>query len=422
MHTDENRNISDAKHALDLLVKEAGACEDREQLEKVAASILGAELGDRYGVAQRVCDAFNSNKALYKLSSADVNVRENDFAILDSAKVIGLMKKNASGNAVKKLANLQPKFYANTPEKATEPEMEKTASAFNPAECIEIDQRPGFEKVTLINSINHQEDLLNKLAFAYDRAEDELTTAKDTFARHLSHIDVIEKTAAAGIGAAYYGALFQGVAELFGKVELKKYASAPVLPEGKTYQLMNDCVEKAYIRDNYKALIKTACADLCNNMRKLAGAYNLSKLRMRKEATIGAAISGMLGGAVFPEALGLKDENKQKLYSSILNQNVANILRELEMKRNFYEIYNDDYISTFPIHQVQDAYNAAIQKLPERLKAHPSSATQLVRSWVTKQLSHGGVTSAEDAADVLEAASKLRFERGADENPFEDED
>lgn len=419
MHT-EDKNVQDAKRTLDLLVKKAGACEDREQLEKVAADILSAELGNRYGVAQRVCDAFNSNKAIYKLSSADVKVRENDFAILDSAKVIERMKKNASGIAVKKLANLQPKFYANTPETAAKPTVKKTASAFNPADYIEIGERPGLGQVTLINTIDHQEDLLNKLAFAYDLAEEAVVHAKDALARQLTHTDHVEKTAAAGIGSAYYGALFNDIAPLFGKVELKKYASAPLLPEGKLYQLMNDCVERAYVRDNYKTLIKTACADLCNNLRKLAGAYNLSTLRMRKEATVGAAMSGMLGGAVFPEALGLKDENKQKLYGSILNQNVANILRELEMKRNFYEIYNDDYISTFPIHQVQDAYNAAIQKLPEKLKAHPSSATQLVRSWVTKQLSHGGVTSAEDASDVLEAASKLRFERGIEDNPFED--
>ena len=426
MHTDENRNISDAKHALDLLVKEAGACEDREQLEKVAASILGAELGDRYGVAQRVCDAFNSNKALYKLSSKDVNVRENDFAILDSNHVINLMKKSTSGNAVKKLANLQPKFYANTPENPPKHEMKKTASAFNPADCIDLGTSSNVP-LNIVNTLNHVEDTLQKLAHAIDRYEDNATRAMDKVERESVHMSKEAKAETYSIGSAYYGALFAPFEQTFETdAPLRKFASAPVILNTKIFGMVDDAVLANYELNNSKALLKQAAADFVGVIKKLAGAYNL--YRLRKKAGVGGTIIGTaLGNTIktgLPEALGL-DTTVEGEKAKLLNANVANMLKELETRRNFYEVYDDPFISTFPLEQVQSAYNTAIQKLPENLKAHPSSATQLIRSWVTKQLSHGGITSAEDAADVLEAANKLRYETRNTGNPFmidEDED
>ena len=113
----------------------------------------------------------------------------------------------------------------------------------------------------------------------------------------------------------------------------------------------------------------------------------------------------------------MADGDKAAVYDKILNNNVRNMLRELEVRRNFYEVYADDYISTFPVDDVRTAYNVAIQKLPERMRRHPSSATQLVRGWVTKMLSRGNVTSAEDAEDVMNAAVNLRNE-GFELNPY----
>lgn len=417
----EDKNVKIAQETLTELVEKAGACENRDELNKIAAGVL-SKLANHPGVIDRVCEAFNSNKALYKLSNKDPEVRGGDFLLLNAGEIKGLINKTAGAREMKKLASLKPRFY-ETPKAAEKPiEMKKTASAFNPADCIELDTRPGFENITICNVLDHQEDVLTKLAFAIDQADLAEQKALDKLERKISHLSKEAKASIASIGAAHYGELFKDIAPMFGEVSLKKFASAPKLPEEEIYKLMDDCVERAYIKDNYKGLLKAACADVCDNLRKLAGAYNLARLSMRKRASVVDMATGLVGGTVLPEALGLKDENKAKAYSSIMNQNVGNLLRELEMKRNFYEIYNDDYISTFPIHQVQDAYNAAIQKLPEKLKRHPSSATQLIRSWVTKTLSHGGITSAADAADVLEAASKLRFERSVDENPFEEED
>jgi len=305
---------------------------------------------------------------------------------------------------------LKPKFE-HLPAETTTTVFKKTASAetFNPAAVVEVSYAPATADIDIANIIDANVNAVRKLAFAVDDADMKYRGARDAASRMLRRLSKEARADVASIAVPFYGSYISGIRdELCADVELRKFASVPRVPETEEYEVLEKVAECQMILDSRKQLLQNAVLEVSDGFRKLAGAYALDKYAMRKQA---GAVSGILGAAIgqsMMSGLRLQALEDSKIYEDLENSNVKNVLRELEIKRNFYEVYNDDYISTFPIEQVQQAYNTAIQKLPEKLRRHPSSATQLIRSWVTKQLSHGGVTSAEDAEDVMRAAQSMR--------------
>ena len=420
-----NKDISRARKGLDELIADSKNCEDREELHKKAVAAFSKELSDCPGLIKRACETYNSNKAQYKLASGTDETRGNDFALLDPERVVEdvvALKKTATAKRFEH-DKLAARFYKNEQNPAVQC-VEKIAGAdsFEPAAYIELDTRPEMLEVTVSNVLDHQRDMIMKLAYAVDDAKTTAINAQDPVAREVYRLSKKAAGEAVSICSAHYGKLFDDIRGLFPKdLPLVKFASDPMLPDTPIFQKIANCMEKQYVYENTKKLLKEAAADLTRTLRKLAGEYNLARYAIKKEAGV---TTTMMGAALAPslrEALKLDAGEKSKLYEKVLNQNVQNTLRELELKRNFYEVYADDYISTFPVSDVQVAYNNAVQKLPESLRKHPSSATQLVRSWVIKMLSRGSVTSAEDAEDVLQAADKLRNE-ARPRNPYTEAD
>lgn len=416
------KDISRARKSLDRFIKESKSCEDRKELHDLAVKIFGEDLAGSPEIAKRVCEAFNSNKSQYKFTYGTDETRDADFAILDPDKVAKDIKGKEQIKAVKKhaSASFRPNFYANAPEKKAEP-MTKVASAPtipDASSYIEFDSRPEMIGVTISNVLDHDRDMILKLAYAVDDAKAEMDKAHSQIEREAGKLSKAAAAEVVSIGTNHYAGMFDAIRDAFpADLSLKKYASDPMVPATPIFQKVANYMEKAYIYNNKKALLKTAGEDLVQHLRTLAGQYNLTRYQMQKTAGVPAA---MLAGALAPalrESLGLDEGKKAELYEKLLNTNVQNTLRALETKRNFYEVYADDYISTFPVDDVQIAYNHAIQKLPEKLRKHPSSATQLVRSWVIKMLSRGSVTSAEDAGDIYDAANNLRYE-GSARNPY----
>ena len=413
-----DKNVEMARKALDTLVKTAGGCEDREELHKQAVAILGSSLGTNEGLIKNACRAFNSNKAVYKESSATDETRGNDFALLNPDRVFGDICKQASASAVKKTAGAKLKPSFRHIESKAQTTLKKAASAVagNPADYIEIDPSVRNMSLTIYNALNNAATTVQKIATGVDIARSRYCTALDNANRVIAGMPKEAAEEVHGIIDANYGTLTKDIE--WQDHGLKKYASAPKMPGGGVYDQIEDVAIKSFVCGNRENLLKTACADFARTAVKLTGAYNLQKYAMQKKADgILERASGNALGEAFVSTIGVRGGDRYKLYDEVMNANLKNILRELEVKRNFFEVYNDDYISTFPISQVQAAYNMAIQKLPEKLKKHPSSATQLIRSWVTKQLSHGGVTSAEDAEDVMKAAESMRNER-IESNPY----
>ena len=411
-----DKNVEMAREALNSLIKVAGGCEDRDELHKQAVAILGAKLGQNEGLIKNACMAFNSNKAVYKLSNATDETRDNDFAILSPDAVFSDICKQASAKEVKKVASMKPVFRHVEPKAETSLKKAASGEVYNPANDIEIDPSVRNMGLTIYNALNGAVKVVQKIATGVDMARNSHCNALDNVNRVISGLPKQAAAEVRSIVESTYGTLTEGIK--WQEHELKKYASAPKMPKGGVYDQLEDVAIKSFVRTNREKLLKTACAEFAQTAVKLAGAYNLQKYTLRKKADgIASRIVGTAIGTALPEVLGLHGGLSAKNYEDIMNPNVRNVLRELEMKRNFFEVYDDDYISTFPIEQVQTAYNSAIQKLPDKLKKHPSTATQLIRSWVTKQLSHGGVTSAEDAEDVMKAAESMRNEN-IDINPF----
>ena len=419
----DNKDVSRARDALTKFISASKGCEDSASLEKKAVEIFGKDLENSPELARRACEAFNSSKSQYKFTYGTDETRDADFAILDPDKVLKGIKENKQLKEVKEHTGKKYKatFSENPTETAEDKKGEhklgKVASAetvVDPATYIELDNRPEMLGVTISNILDHQRDTLMKLAYDIDSANTEIHRAHEEVSRAASHLDKIAAGRVVSIAQAHYGKYFDGLQEIFPKdLRLLKFAADPVVPNDAVFEKIANYAEKVYICDNKKQLLKQASADISTCLRKLASCYNL----LRKNAGVGSTMIGSALGPSLREALGLDTGQKNKVYEKLLNSNVQNVLRELETKRNFYEVYADDYISTFPVSDVQVAYNNAIQKLPESLRKHPSSATQLVRSWVIKMLSRGSVTSAEDADDVLNAAKAMRSE-GQYRNPY----
>ena len=412
-----DKNVEIARAALDTLVKTAGGCEDRDELHQKAVDIFGAKLCTNEGLIKNACMAFNSNKAVYKLSSAKDDTRGNDFVVLNPDQVYKDICKVASAREVQKVAGavIHPTFTHSVPKAQTSLKKAASGISSNPADFIEIDPSVRNMGLTIYNALKSAAGVVHKIATGVDIARHSYCSAVDNTNRVIAGMPKSAAAEAGSIATTKYGSLLHDLQ--WGDQPLKKYASSPMMPEGGVYDQISDVAQKAFVHESRKNLLKVACAEFAQTANRLAGAYNLQKYSLRKQAGFVSTMAGTAVGNAAPGIFGLTSGEKDKLYNELMNTNVQNTLRELELKRNFFEVYDDDYISTFPIEQVQDAYNAAVQKLPEKLKKHPSSATQLIRSWVTKQLSHGGVTSAEDAEDVFKAAESMRNER-IDVNPF----
>lgn len=411
--------VDQAKKALDEFMQKSKNCEDREELHKHAVAVFSKDL-DSPGLIKRACEAYNSNKSLYKFTTGFNKTADADFAILDPQRVADDVFSMHKTESVKSLARnyLKPRFYKEASAKKEAP-MQKTASAespFNPADCIELSDNPAMLEVDIVNTLDHQRDLIHKLAFRVDDAQTDMIMGVEPISRELGHLSKKASQEVGEIAKSYYGTFFDAIADLFPVNDgLPKYASAPRVPNTPVFEKIANYMKKTVIYNNRKNLLKVAGEDIAGCLKKLAGAYRLYKIQ--KRAGIADTALGVSLAPALRESLGLEGGDKAKVYNKLLNKNVQNALRELETRRNFYEVYADDYISTFPIDDVRTAYNVAIQKLPQRMRKHPSSATQLVRSWVTKMLSRGNVTSAEDADDVLTAAVNMRNE-GFDINPY----
>ena len=400
----KENNVKLAQDALNELIKCAGGCEDRGKLEDEAVRVF-SKLASHKPLIRRACEAFNSNKAVCYLSKHADNDRGDDFAILDADRIIGKISKEDSQRALKKAAALHPLFY--TEPTAPTKTFNKTAAAqqFNPKNEVALNINPEILDLNIINMLDQQEDSLSKLAFGKDLAENKQASALDRISRVAAHMDKQAKADALSICAAYYGPLMDTEVTDILKTDLplRKFAAAPVPPSGEIYDALETYMERKMISEARGEMLKEASCELTETLRKLAGAYHLYKAA----GLLYEGASATVASPAFRKTIGLSDDSESELVDSTITPNLRNVLTELELERSFFDVLNDDYISTFPIEQIQDAFNMAVQKLPPKARTQPSLHTAVLRGWVTKYLSHGGTASAEDTEDVLKASRYL---------------
>lgn len=399
-------NIKLAQGALNELIKCAGGCEDREKLEEEAVRVF-EKLANHKPLIKRACEAFNSNKAVCYLSKHADADRGNDFAILDADSIIAKISNRGSQRELKKAASLHPLFYTETSE-TTAKGIEKAASTgtFDPVSEVKLNINPEVLDINIINMLDQQEDALSKLAFGKDAAEFKEAEALDKVYRTASHLGKQAKADALSICSAHYGPLMDDKLSEALKTDLplRKFAAAPIPPKGGIYDDVENYMSCKMVSEARGEMLKEASCELVDTLRKLAGAYNLYKVAGGLLATSAMAT---VASPAFRKTVGLSDDDEAALLDSTITPNLKNVLSEMELKRSFFDVLNDDYISTFPVEQVQEAYNLALQKLPPKARMQPSLHTAVLRGWVTKYLSHGGTASAEDTEDVLKASRYL---------------
>ena len=83
-----------------------------------------------------------------------------------------------------------------------------------------------------------------------------------------------------------------------------------------------------------------------------------------------------------PDAFGITDGDYNKVAEKLFTPTVQNKVRELSTKRALYELYNDDYISSFSDDQIVDAFNQVLQQLPPNERLRPALNTALIKSRV----------------------------------------
>lgn len=399
-----NGNVKAAQTALNELIKVAGNCEDREKLEKTAADIFEKYLQGKPALIKRACEAFNSNKAVCLLSKRSDSDRGEDFAILSAPNVIARIDNHASQTALKKAASFKPLFYSNE-QPAEAVKMQKVASTFDPVAEIKLNINPEILELGIIGQLDRHEDTINKLAFGIEHAKYHTAQAFENVSRMASHMSKQAKADTLAVCSAHYASMMTNeLANLFATdLPLRKFAAAPQLPDNDICSAINDYMGCKMVEGCREAMLKEASAITVDLLRKLAGAYTLQK----KASVLSAGAAQLLRSPGFNKTLGLSDDGTAELLDQTITPNLRNVLSELELKRSFFDILNDDYISTFPIEQVQEAFNAAMQKLPPNARQTPSLHTAVLRGWVSKYLSHGGTASAEDTEDVLKASRYL---------------
>lgn len=408
-----------ARNAVLECIEKTAHITDSDMLNKTAFDILYRELGDKPALLKRACEAYNSNKSIYKLSHADDNTRGDSFALLDAVDMYKKASDKAMVDAMKKTASAgvftAPRYF--TVE--SEAPMQKTAS--DPV----VQSKPKYDtsnidvstKTATYNRVCEVgtacEGLFNKLASDESVAGNKLMSALAAFRNEMLKASPAQRKEAASLICAHYGQFGDELLQRFNatpgvtKVASDKtitYKGTPRLPHNDLYDATRAVREANQLYKRASMLKCKAIADMMTPFRDI-----MDVCLLRKNAATGVASGAVIGSLVAsaPEALDVEKKPRQSLREELRSPKLQNALRELEMKRVFYDLMSDSYISGFPVPDVLKAFNESVASLPVPLQGRIGTQGPLIRSWVTSMLSRGNVPSEADAERILRATEAL---------------
>ena len=353
--TDQKTEL--AKNALLECIEKTAGIEDKEELNKQAFDVLYKHLGDQPELLKRACEAYNHKKSLYKLESATDDTRGDSFAILDAPALYekALNKKHTEDMTKVASAAMKPMFWADevpmAADIAEEIPLQKFASAETASTYVDKQWTPREAQYELTEELRGDANLIYKYA-------NEL----------LASVTRIESR----------GTL------RFPNDNVYKYA--------KMAKKASDTFNRTR-----KALLDFADDVIQHLSDDFLPATGLSKRAAGLASVVatGAIMKSM------PEAFGITDGDYNKVAEKLFTPTVQNKVRELSTKRALYELYTDDYISSFSDDQIVDAFNQVLQQLPPKERLRPALNTALIKSRVIDYLGRGGVASAADADKIL---------------------
>ena len=409
-----------ARNAVLECIEKTAHITDSDMLNKTAFDILYRELGDKPALLKRACEAYNSNKSIYKLSHADDNTRGDSFALLDAVDMYKKASDKAMVDAMKKTASAgvftAPRYF--TVE--SEAPMQKTAS--DPV----VQSKPKYDtsnidvstKTATYNRVCEVgtacEGLFNKLASDESVAGNKLMSALAAFRNEMLKASPAQRKEAASLICAHYGQFGDELLQRFNatpgvtKVASDKtitYKGTPRLPHNDLYDAARAVREANQLYKRASMLKCKAIADMMTPFRDI-----MDVCLLRKNASTASLAAGALMGNIMkaaPYALDIKDVDSAKARMKLRTPKLQNALRELEMKRVFYDMMADSYISGFPVPDVLNAFNESVASLPITEQGRIGAHGPLIRSWVTSRLSRGNVPSEADAERILRATEAL---------------
>ena len=363
--TDQKTEL--AKNALLECIEKTAGIEDKEELNKQAFDVLYKHLGDQPELLKRACEAYNHKKSLYKLESATDDTRGDSFAILDAPALYekALNKKHTEDMTKVASAAMKPMFWADevpiAEDIAEEIPLQKFASAETASTYVDKQWTPREAQYELTEELRDDANLIYKYANELDSARVQYSNAMDRMTLELATMPMSMRKQAASLIVSVMGSFGDTLIDEFNKKRpMQKLASVSRIESRGTLRFPSDNVYK------YAKLAKKANDD-----------FNM------------------------PEAFGITDGDYNKVAEKLFTPTVQNKVRELSTKRALYELYTDDYISSFSDDQIVDAFNQVLQQLPPNERIRPALNTALIKSRVIDYLGRGGVASAADADKIL---------------------
>jgi hypothetical protein len=187
--------------------------------------------------------------------------------------------------------------------------------------------------------------------------------------------------------------------------EVIKYKGTPRLPHSDLF----DAVKKVKHADSmYKraSMLKNkAIADIMTPLCDIMDGCLLRKNAAAEGMAAGAILGNVINNTA--DALDIDKVPSHKAREKLRTPKLQNAIRELEMKRVFYDMLSDNYISGFPVPDVLTAFNESVASLPVTEQGRIGAHGPLLRSWVTSRLSRGNVPSEADAERILRATEAL---------------
>ena len=414
--TDQKTEL--AKNALLECIEKTAGIEDKKELNKQAFDVLYKHLGDQPELLKRACEAYNHKKSLYKLESATDDTRGDSFAILDAPALYekALNKKHTEDMTKVASASMKPMFWADevpdVSNSADEIPLQKFASAEHAVETEPAPMSAREAQYALTEELRNSADLIYKYANDLDSERVRFNDAVDHIVLELSTMPASMQKKAASLISTVMGSFGDMLISEFNKKRpMQKIASIERIEARGTLRLPKDNVykyaklaKKAY--DSFyraqNALLEFSDDVVGHLKNDFLPAVGLSKRAAGLSSVIltNAVINSM------PDAFGISDGDYNKVAEKLFTPTVQNKVRELSTKRALYELYNDDYIASFPDSQIIDAFNEVLQQLPPKERLRPALNTALLKSRVIDYLGRGGVASAADADKIL-AQSKM---------------
>lgn len=415
--TDQKTEL--AKNALLECIEKTAGIEDKAELNKQAFDVLYKHLGDQPELLKRACEAYNHKKSLYKLESATDDTRGDSFAILDAPALYekALNKKHTEDMTKVASASMKPMFWADeVPDVsniAEEIPLQKFASAETAVQYVDKPWTPREAQYELTEELRGDANLIYKYANELDSARVQFSNAMDRMTLELATMPMSMRKQAASLIVSVMGSFGDLLIDEFNKKRpMQKLASVSRIESRGTLRFPNDNVYK------YAKMAKKA-SDTFNRTRKALLDFSddiiqhlsndfLPATGLSKRAAGLASV--IAGGAIMksmPEAFGITDGDYNKVAEKLFTPTVQNKVREISTKRALYELYTDDYISSFSDDQIVDAFNQVLQQLPPNERLRPALNTALIKSRVIDYLGRGGVASAADADKILAQTKSL---------------